>query len=150
MFITFVWFEKQVLNRLILKYELDLDFVLIAITSSLKDYMLCYKINKQLNVNFFRVDELQLSLKNDSSSFFSRYFHQISDSDTEFYLLANKGSDSYLIPEMKQVDYFILIRNFIDDEDLNLVIEGLNRLPEVVVAVEVDPEKLKSKENLIF
>jgi len=150
LFITFVWFEKQVLNRLILKYELDLDFVLIAITSSLKDYMLCYKINKQLNVNFFRVDELQLSLKNDSSSFFSRYFHQISDSDTEFYLLANKGSDSYLIPEMKQVDYFILIRNFIDDEDLNLVIEGLNRLPEVVVAVEVDPEKLKSKENLIF
>lgn len=150
MFITFGKFEKTGLNRLILKYELDLDFVLIAITSSLKDYMLCYKINKQLNINFSRVEELQLSLKNESPSFFSRYFHQISDSDTEFYLLANKGTGSYLITEMKQVDYFILIRNFIDEEDLDSFIDGLNKLPEVVVAAEVNPEKLKSKENLIF
>jgi hypothetical protein len=26
----------------------------------------------------------------------------------------------------------------------------LNKMPEVLVAIEVDPKKLKSKENLIF
>nr|WP_242691768.1 IPExxxVDY family protein [Pedobacter sp. SYSU D00823] len=142
--------KKGVLNRLILKYELDLDFVLIAVTSSLKDYTLCFKINKQLNTNFHKIEELSLSSRSSSSSFFSRYFYQIPNSDTEFYLLANKGTESYLIPEMKRVDYFILIKNFIDQEDLNYIIDGLNKLQEVVVAAEVDPEKLKSKENLIF
>lgn len=82
--------------------------------------------------------------------YFSRYLHQNPDADTEFYLLANKGTEGYLIPEMKKVDYFILIKNFIDKDDLNQLIEGINKLPEVVVAAEVDPEKLKSKENLIF
>lgn len=138
------------MNRLTLKYELDLDFVLIAITSSLKDYMLCFKINKRLNTNFFRIDELFLQLKGSNPVYFSRYLHQNPDADTEFYLLANKGTEGYLIPEMKQVDYFILIKNFIDKDDLNQLIEGINKLPEVVVAAEVDPEKLKSKENLIF
>ncbi len=103
-----------------------------------------------MNTNFHRIEELSLYLKNSISSFFSRYFYQIPNSDTEFYLLANKGSETYLIPEMKQVDYFILIKNFIDQEDLNYIIDGLNKLQEVVVAAEVDPEKLKSKENLIF
>ncbi|WP_207428427.1 IPExxxVDY family protein [Pedobacter sp. SYSU D00535] len=138
------------MNKLTLKYELDLDFVLIAITCSLKDYLLCFKINRQLNVDFSKIDELSFQIKKEEPVYFSRYLHQAPGSETEFFLLGNKGSDGFLIPEMKQVDYFILIRNYIDDEDLTHFIDGLNKLPEVVVAVEVNPEKLKSKENLIF
>ena len=137
------------MNRLTLKYELDLDFVLIAITSSLKDYMLCFKINRQLRTEFARIEELEVPVK-DGFSFFSRYLHTNPESETDFFLLANKGTEGFLVPEMKGVDYFILIRSFIDDEDLNNLLEGLNKLPEIVVAVEVNPERLKSKENLIF
>jgi hypothetical protein len=48
----------MVLNRKVLKFEIDLDFVLIAITTSLKDYRICYYINKCLNFNFTRIDDL--------------------------------------------------------------------------------------------
>ena len=51
---------------------------------------------------------------------------------------------------MKKVDFFLLIRNYIDREDLRGIISGINKIPEVLVAAEVDPKKLKSKENLIF
>jgi hypothetical protein len=51
---------------------------------------------------------------------------------------------------MKKVDFFLLIQNYIDSEDLKRIIYGLNKIPEVLVAAEVDPKKLKSKENLIF
>lgn len=138
------------MNRLTLKYELDLDFVLIAITSSLKDYMLCFKINRQLNIDFYRIDELELDSHKEHSLYFSRYLYQKSETETEFYLVTNKGSGGYLVPEMKKVDYFIIIRNFIDPEDLEHLLEGINKLPEVLVAAEVDPGRLKSKENLIF
>ena len=137
------------MNRLTLKYELDLDFVLIAITSQLKDYMLCFKLNKQLNFNFYKIDELTIE-NNSGSLFFSMYYYQLPESDINFYLVANKGEQGYLIPEMKTVDYFILIRNYISEEEVEELIEGVNKLPEVLAAIEVDPKRLKSKENLIF
>lgn len=139
------------MNRTILKYELDLDFVLVAITTPLKDYKLCYQINKQLSVDFCKVAELELVFNGDEHPlFFSKYIFEESHTETIFYILANKGVDGLLIPEMRNVDFFLLIKNYIDKEDLQYFITGLNKISEVLVAVEIEPKKLKSKENLIF
>lgn len=139
------------LNKTTLKFELDLDFVLVAITAQLKDYMFCYKINKQLGSNFSKITDLEMLFGNDDDLFyFSRYFYLVPESETEFYILANKGSEGFLIPEMKKVDFFLLIRNYIDKDELRGIISSINKIPEVLVAAEVDPKKLKSKENLIF
>lgn len=137
------------MNRTTLKYELDLDFVLLAITTPLKDYRLCFKINKELHIDLYRADDLKLIL-NEEASFFSRYIYTQANTETEFTLLANKGTGGFLIPEMNKADFFLLIHNYIDPEELRHVIAGLNRISEVVVAAEVDPKKLKSKENLII
>ena len=139
------------MNKTTLKFELDLDFVLVAITAQLKDYMFCYKINKQLGTDFSKITDLEMFLSSHEELFyFSRYFYSTADSETEFYILANKGTEGFLVPEMKKVDFFLVIRNSIDKDDLKRVISGLNKIPEVLVAAEVDPKKLKSKENLIF
>jgi hypothetical protein len=37
----------MILNRKFLKFEIDFDFVLIAVTTSLKDYRVCY-LNQQV------------------------------------------------------------------------------------------------------
>ena len=139
------------MNRTTLKYELDLDFVLIAITAPLKDYRLCFKVNKELHLDLRRIDDLEL-IFNDLQEpyYFTHYQYTAPDTETAFNLLANKGSEGFLIPEMKKVDFFLLIHNYIDSNELREVIGGLNRIPEVAVAAEVDPRKLKSKENLII
>jgi hypothetical protein len=77
-----------------------------------------------------------------------RYYWEASE--TDFYFLANKGSEGYLVPEMRKADYFLMIRNYIDDADLEQLITGLNRIPEIVAAVKIDPKKIKSRENLLF
>jgi len=139
------------LNRTTLKFELDLDFVLLAVTSQLKDYMFCFKINKQLGTDFCKVTDLELPFNASNEIFyFSRYFFLMPETETELYIIANKGTEGFLVPEMKKADFFLLIRNYIDEDDLKLIISKLNKIPEVLVAVEVDPKKLKSKENLIF
>ena len=142
-------FWKIKLNKLTLKYELDLDFVLIAITSSLKDYMLCFKLNKELKINFHKVDEHHIET-NSANLYFSKFYYQVSESETDFYLLANRANPGYLIPEMNKVDYFFIIKNYISEEEVEQLIEGINKVPEVLAAIEVEPRKLKSKENLIF
>jgi hypothetical protein len=139
------------LNRKFLKFEIDLDFVLIAVTTSLKDYRVCYLINKCLNFNFVKTADLSVDiLAGTSPVFFSLYLYGWEASETDFYFIANKGTEGYLIPEMKKADYFLMIKNYIDEDDLEKLISDLNRIPEIVAAVKIDPKKIKSRENLLF
>ena len=141
----------MILNRKTLKFEIDLDFVLIAITTSLKDYRICHQINKYLNFNFLKCADLEVDILQASGPvFFSLYQYHWEASETDFYFIANKGSDGYLVPEMRKADYFLMIRNYIDDDDLDKMITALNRIPEIVAAVKIDPKKIKSRENLLF
>ncbi|PAW92198.1 hypothetical protein CKK33_01275 [Mucilaginibacter sp. MD40] len=139
------------MNRKVLKFEIDLDFVLIAITTSLKDYRICYYINKCLNFNFTRSADLVLDNSlNGSELLFSLFHYSWESTETDFYFIGNKGTEGYLVPEMREADYFIMIKNYIDDEDLENIISALNRMPEIVAAVKIDPKKIKSRENLLF
>ncbi len=140
------------MNKFTLKYELDLDFVLFAISSPLKDYRLCHFINKNTGLSLGKADDHEVWLVNaDNPSYFSKYAHLNDDSESELYLIANKGYDGgWLVPEMRQTDFFLIIKSFIDDDDLQALDEGINAIPDVLVAGEIQPEKLKSKENLIF
>ncbi|QQL48859.1 IPExxxVDY family protein [Mucilaginibacter ginkgonis] len=139
------------MNKRILKFEIDLDFVLIAITSSLKDYRLCFFINKQLSFNFVRQPDLEVDTRQDNQpGLFSIFHHYWETTETDFYLITNKGSDGLLIPEMREVDYFLMIKNYIDDDELDELINNLNRINDIVAAVKIDPKKIKSRENLLF
>ena len=41
-------------------------------------------------------------------------------------------------------------KNYIDDEDVERLVSMVNRIPEIVAAVKIDPKKIKSRENLLF
>lgn len=124
---------------------------MIAITTSLKDYRICYHINKCLNFNFTRVDDLKLDSGNyGNEMLFSFYNYSWENTETDFYFIGNKGTEGYLVPEMREADYFLMIKNYIDDEDLENIISCLNKIPEIVAAVKIDPKKIKSRENLLF
>jgi len=139
------------LNRKTLKFEIDLDFVLIAITTSLRDYRICHHINKRLNFDFIKSPDLEVDIiRGAGPVLFSLYKYHWEASETDFYFIANKGSDGYLIPEMRKADYFIMIKNYIDDTDLDKMITDLNKIQEIVAAVKIDPKKIKSRENLLF
>ena len=148
---TFTGAKVMILNRKFLKFEIDLDFVLIAVTTSLKDYRICYLINKSLNFNFIKIPDLSVDInQNEGPVLFSLYHYNWEATETDFYFIGNKGSEGYLIPEMKKADYFLLIKNYIDENDLDNLISALNKIPEVVAAVKIDPKKIKSRENLLF
>lgn len=133
-----------------LKLDFDFDFVLIAITSPLKDYRLCYKVNIAAQTDFRKIEDLTLNFKENGFKYHSCYLHKIPDSDCQFYFIANKGSNGFLISEMKEVDYFIIIKEFIDEEDLSHFLDRLKSINDIQAAIEINPKRLKSKENLLF
>ena len=139
------------MNRITVKFKIDLDFVLIAVTSSLKDYRICYLINKHLHLNFIKTADLAVDLYQGSEPvYFSLYNYQEPDAETDFYFIANKGTEGFLIPEMREADYFMMIKNQILETDVEKIVTQLNKIIEIVAAVKIDPKKIKSRENLLF
>ena len=139
------------MNKTYLKLSLDLDFVLIAITASLKDYTLCHKINKSLEFDFEKIDDHEVYYNVDEAALaFSRYHFFVEEGEMDYYLVNNRNSEGFLIPEMNKVDFFIIIQQFIAKEDLDFILGRLNKLPDIQVAAQINPLKLKSKENLVM
>lgn len=139
------------MNKTYLKLSLDLDFVLIAITASLKDYVLCHHINKNLDFEFYKIEDHEVFFNTEEPPLaFSKYYFFVDEGEVEYYLVSNRNSQGFLVPEMNKVDYFIIIQQFIGKEDLQLIISKLNRMIDIQVAAEIDVLKLKSKENLVM
>lgn len=139
------------MNKTYLKLSLDLDFVLIAITASLKDYVLCHKINTNLGFEFCKIDDHEVYFNTDEAPLaFSKYYFFVEEGELEYYLVSNRNSEGFLVPEMSKVDFFMIIHQFIDKEDLNFMITGLNKMPDIQVAALIDVRKLKTKENLVM
>lgn len=138
------------MNKKFLKLELDFDFILLSITSQLRDYRLCYQINKILNFDFKKIEDLEINYAGEHEKYHSCYIHFIEDVSAKYYLISNKGTDGYLIPELKGTDFFVIIKDFIDDEDLDFFLKQIKKIDDIQAIVELDPKKLKSRENLIF
>lgn len=139
------------MNKTYLKLSLDLDFVLIAVTAAVKDYVLCHRINNNLSFEFERIEDHEVYHNIDEDPIaFSKYYYFVEQGEIEYYLVNNRNSEGFLVPEMKKVDFFIIIHQYIDNEDLNFILTRLNKLAGIQVAAQINPAKLKSKENLIM
>ncbi len=135
-----------------LSYELDYDFSLIGIATGLRSYRVAWWINQTLEIQLARIEPLELLLpKTDILAWFARYEYIIPELESSLYLLSNIGTQGFLIPEYKTLDYFLLF----DQETAALLTPDLVRtlrtikLFQAVVTVEVD-QKLRSKQHLVF
>lgn len=139
------------MNKTYLKLSLDLDFVLIAITASLKDYVLCHKINTNLDYDFHKIEDHEVFFNTDEPPLsFSKYYFFVEEGELEYFLVNNRNPEGFLVPEMNKVDYFMIIHQYISNEDVSLLLSKLNKLADIQVAAQIDIYKLKSKENLVM
>jgi len=166
------------LNKITFKLDMDLDleldFILVGISTTLRDYRLCHFINKKTGLNFVYgkesvldhngniklkpQEELDFHLiveknknKKEILHHFQVYRYCHDNLDFEYYLVNNKSLENgTLIPEASNFDYFFLIKHYIDEEDLIKLLENIRSIKEVMLLKEIDPISLKSKENLIF
>jgi hypothetical protein len=150
----------------LLTLELEDDYNLIGIHTTEEDYRLAYLLNKHLNTRLVRFKEV-LDFKDSSAEFplfeyideksFINYYlinnkHllQVPDSDENSLFEGSYYATSYLVPEKRNVDFFLKITgNYLPNLARQLV-HRLNAIDQVITSYEIDPESLKSKEHLIF
>ena len=162
-------------KHLFLDFELELDFSLIGISSTLRDYRLCHFMSKNTGLTFERgkenyidhkgylkdkdKDEMDYHIIFEKSKqktattkyHFGIYRYCDENFEFEYYLISNKSLEgSVLLPELPNFDYFLMVKHYINQEDVNALMEDIKKINEVLLVKELDPTALKSKENLIF
>lgn len=143
---------SPLLAKRTLSYELAYDFSLIGISTGLRSYRVAWWINRTLDIQLMRVEPLELLLpKTEVVAWFTRYEYLIPELESSLYLLSNAGTQGFLVPEYKTLDYFLLF----DQETAAILTPDLVRtmrtikLFQAVVPVDVD-QKLRSKQHLVF
>ncbi len=138
------------MSKVTLHLDFEYDFYLIGIVCNLKDYRLSYSINKYVGIDLKKQDNLEIIVnKQKETSVYSVYMDQGNDGET-YRLLANKGSNGFLIPEQRQMDYFLQVRTFNDSPALEDIRKILKNIALIQGAYEIKVEELKSRENLLF
>ena len=138
-------------SKNVLKIEYDYDFLLTALASPVKDYHLCWHLNHHLGLQLEKKDDLEINdKKKHKLSWYSTYEYYDELNNYLHIMVSNKCSGEWLIPELKQADYFLIGKENCHLLDHDEFIGKIKKIPVVQTAFAVDPQELRSKQNLLF
>ncbi len=132
--------------------EHSYDFDLLGFVAPIKDYKLAWIINKSLGIDLEKEDDLEIEFLKAPILKISQYFLSLPFGYVQ--LLRNKSLTSaeqisYLIPELKNVDFFLIIQDETTELTADLFLEHLSGEPHIQNVIKLDVNKIKSRENLL-
>lgn len=137
---------KKVLK---LDFKNDYDFLLLAVICSHKDYRLCFELNQHLKLKLKRDKDIEFENKQKNKNSFSNFFYSNSDKE-QYRVINNRGENKAFIPEMKTIDYFIMIKNLNLKKSVDDLIGQIKKIEIISGVYEMDPNELKSAENFLL
>jgi len=144
-------------------------YTLIGVHCTIEDYRLAYLLNKKLEINLIR-KPVDLDYKNTKSTY-SIFEWEDKKQLITWSLVSNickiegikqvsynslfdnpeKITKTFnLIPEYKRVNYFLKIDYGYNSNKEKQVLDSIMNIPQIATAYSINPNQLKSKENLIF
>ena len=138
------------MSKLLLELEYDFDFTLYGVSSDVANYRLAWGMNQLFDLDLERVDDIDLSFGSSKKGNFSLYKFEDEESYSTLHLMSNRCSLGYLIPELKQMDYFIQYWGPMSNTELDQFKNELRNSPSVLAVIDIDTMALKSRNNLLF
>jgi hypothetical protein len=135
-----------------LKIHVDDDYIkeysLIGLSCHLKDYRLIYSINKALNCDFKKYDDLVIfPVKGKKKNSFS--FYSFQEDFIEYYIISNRNANGMLIPEQKQIDYIFVLRGQIDKHKEMLILNSLLKIPALLTAFKIRVDTVRNLDVIL-
>jgi hypothetical protein len=140
-------------TKLVVDY--DYDFEVLALISSVKDYKLAWALNKTLQINLSKTEDICLDFIKEGRLLISNFIFETEYAT--FRLLKNRSGEAakgfakpFLLPELKEYDFIIMISGESASMNAEKTMEKLKNLSLVEYVKPIEIETLKSRENLIF
>lgn len=130
----------------VLSIEYDFDFKILGVSSGLKDYRFCWHLNQVLDFEMSRESDIVFP----KGSIHNRFSYSFPETERQIHLIANKGSSGFFVPEKKQVDYFLLLKEWNESGTIITLKKQLKTIEQVLFVFEISPQELRSKENFLL
>lgn len=129
----------------------DYDFFLFGISCGEKPYRLCWALNNQLKATFAKDKDMEVQEKNQTTQLkFPMFAFRNEEMFTDYRVIINKSENKFLVPEFKQADYLLMVQGSLPSVEKNSILKKVKEVTFVQTAFEIDPQKIKSKENFVF
>ena len=127
------------------------DFFLFGISCGEKPYRLCWALNNQLKATFSKDKDMEVQEKNQTvQTKFPMFVYRNEEMFTDYRIILNKSESKFLVPEFKQADYLLMVQGSLPSVEKNSILKKVKEVTFVQTAFEIDPKKIKSKENFVF
>ncbi len=159
-------------HKLVLTDDINEEFSLIAIHCSEEAYKMAFMLNQHLDLKLIRKQpDVDYSNKGLDVSF-PIFEYKDSLSYIHYHLVANKSKSlsakvhssgglfdelatektitTFLLTEYKKSDFFLKIQSDYEKVPIRKLILSINEIEQVISAYNIEPSKIKSKNNLIF
>ncbi|SDD10823.1 hypothetical protein SAMN04488104_101518 [Algoriphagus faecimaris] len=140
------------MKKVKLQFDHIYDFEILGLMSPVKEYKMAWLINRELELDLIKTEDLEIEFVSGPMLKISQYFLSLPHGYVQ--LLKNKAVNSthqvaYLIPELKYMDYFLLVQDHTFLIDINTFANKLARVSFIQNVMKLDITKIKSKENLL-
>lgn len=128
------------------------DARLLGIMAPVKDYQFCWYLNSSIGLNFRINNDLEIKLtRKERLYFFPVYEYAEPTRFLSHYVYKNQFDGEYLLPEFKHLDFLWMMKgDEVDNASLQETIQTIKMINSVQLVLELDVEKIKNKENLVF
>ena len=127
-------------KRYVLDEEVELNTTAFAINSHVKDYNLCWHINKVLDIELKK----QNNAKTAGSFFVCEFGVQ------KIVLIKNKFKKGHLLSEKKNIDFFITTTPALKDLEKTEFITKLSEIPKILLIFEIHLENEPEAHRLVL
>lgn len=128
----------------------DYDFVLIGIVTSHRDYRVTRDVNLALGITLERKEDYLVFEKKRGQEIGFPHFKFVNEQEDQYYILGNKSENGLLIPEQRQMDFFLLVKSGMSDIDRSALVKSLKVIDQFQAVFPIEVTGLRSKENLLF
>lgn len=130
----------------LLEINEDLDFSLLGVCSHVKDYRLCWELNKALDIGLAKMESAADA--GNTTAISNCCIFSDDENHRLYHLIPNKQNDKLLVPENDRIDYFIKISGHDHTSLTGKWKAAIQKIDVVLTVVVIDPANLKSAHSL--
>lgn len=138
-------------KRLKLDTVYDDEVSIVGISCHKPDYWIALRINKALHFNLVHLpsDITISSIEGASPRSFPVFFSSSDETMISYFLIPNHSQEGRLFPDQKIMDYFMVVKGRIRQDDLNGLISLIKKIPNVLTAQNLNRKNIKNIDEFL-
>jgi hypothetical protein len=106
-------------------------------------------MDHSLGLSFSRVADFEIPGQDEENLRYPFLMYEDDELKNQFCLIGNHHPQGKLVPVLRQVDYFLMAKNPLEQSALTGIIQKIRSIPQVLAAYEIDPYGTKDIDLLL-